>query len=101
MRYSNNSKSHRVYNLTTQRIMESRNFIFNETPSRLPPPPSGEFPIKSWGHGQVGNDQTHNYITDDDILRYLRDYALVLDFLLGTPAESHPRGRAVSEPTGG
>ena len=37
--YSNNSKSYRVYNPATRRIMESRNVNFIETPSRLFPPP--------------------------------------------------------------
>ena len=37
--YSNNSKSYRVYNSTNRRIIESRNVIFIETPSRLFPPP--------------------------------------------------------------
>ena len=38
--YSNNSKSYRVYNPVTRCIMENRNVIFIETPSRLLPPPS-------------------------------------------------------------
>ena len=38
--YSNNSKSYRVYDPVIRRIMESRNVIFIETPSRLLPPPS-------------------------------------------------------------
>ena len=37
--YSNNSKSYRVYNPATRRIMESRNVIFIETPSCLFRPP--------------------------------------------------------------
>ena len=38
--YSSNSKSCRVYNPVTRCIIESRNVIFIETPSRLPLPPS-------------------------------------------------------------
>ena len=40
--YRNNRKSYRVYNPATRRIMESRNVIFIETPSRLLPPPLEE-----------------------------------------------------------
>ena len=40
--YSNNSKGYRVYNPDARRILESRNVIFIETPSRLFPPPSEE-----------------------------------------------------------
>ena len=38
--YSSNSKSYRVYDPVPQCIMESRNAIFIETPSRLLPPPT-------------------------------------------------------------
>ena len=36
--YSNDSNSYRVYNPATRRIMDSRNVVFIETPSRLFPP---------------------------------------------------------------
>ena len=64
--YSSNSKSYRVYNPATRCIMESRNVIFIETPSRLLPPPS-EGPQLSMqelppGDNPGRNNKGHNYI---------------------------------------
>ena len=70
--YSNNRKSYRVYNPVTRCIMESRNVIFIETPSRLFPPPLEET-SQQVNPPSNGMDD-HNYITDDDFLRDLRDY---------------------------
>ena len=42
--YSKSSKSYRIYNPATRRIMESRNIIYIETASRLHPPLSEETP---------------------------------------------------------
>ena len=81
--YSSNRKSYRVYNPVTRCIMESRNVIFIETPSRLLPPPS-EGPQRLMqelppGDDRDRDDSGHNYVTDDDFLRDLRNYTSVVD----------------------
>ena len=81
--YSSSSKSYRVYNPVTLCIMESRNAIFIETPSRLLPPFS-EGPQRLMQDLPPGNDpdrdnKGHNYITDDDVRRDLRIYTSVVD----------------------
>ena len=80
---SSNSKSYRVYNPVTRYIMESRNVIFIDTLSRLLPPPSKgpqllmqELPP---GDDPDRDNKGHNYITDDDFLRDLRNYTSVVD----------------------
>ena len=80
---SNSSNSYHVYNPATRRIMASRNAIFIEIPSCLLPPLSEEMtpePLR-W---EV-ND--HNFITDDDFLRDIRDLTSVLDPLPGSSAD--------------
>ena len=72
VRYSNNSKSYRVYNPATRRIMERRNVIFIEAPSCLFRPPLEETSQQSIISPSNGMDG-HNYITDDDVLSDLRD----------------------------
>ena len=76
MGYSNNSKSYYVYNPLTRRIMESRNVVFIETASRLLPPPSDVAHTQRLPSSNVTD--VHNYSTDDDFLRDLRDYTSVL-----------------------
>ena len=81
--YSNNGTSYRVYNPVTRCIMESRNAIFIETPSSLLLPPS-EGPQLLMQELPPGDDldrdnKGHNYITDDDFLRDLRNYTSVVD----------------------
>ena len=63
--------------------MESRNVIFIETPSRLFPPALEENSQQIIPPSNGMDD--HNYITDDDFLRDLRDYTSVLEPL---PTES-------------
>ena len=96
--YSNDSKSYRVYNPATRRITESRNVIFIETPSRLLPPPSEECPMQVWGHGQAGEDKGHNYITDDDFLRDLRDCTSMLNPLPGASSDHITAGGLSANP---
>ena len=83
--YSNNSESYRVHNPATRRIMESRNVISIEMPSRLFPPSLEETSqqIISPSNGM----DNHNYITDDDFLRDLRDYLFVLEPLPAASAD--------------
>ena len=81
--YRSNSKSYRVYNPVTRCIIERRNVIFIETPSRLLPPPS-EGPQLLMQELPPGDDpdrdnKGRNYITDDDFLRDLRNYTSVVD----------------------
>ena len=81
--YSSDSKSYRVYNPVTRCIIESRNVIFIETPSRLLPPPS-EGPQFLMQELPPGDDpdrdsKGHSYITDDDVLRDFRNYKSVVD----------------------
>ena len=83
--YNNDSKSYRVYNPATRRILESRNAIFIETPSRLFPPPLEET-LQQVNPPRNGMDN-HNCITDDDFLRDLRDYTSVLEPLPGASAD--------------
>ena len=83
--YSNNSKSYRVYNPATRRIMESRNVVFIETPSRLFSPPLEETSRQTNPPSNGMND--HNYSTDNDFLLDLRDYASVLESLPGASAD--------------
>ena len=80
--------------------MKNRNVVFIETSSRLVPRPS------EVAHTQLlpssNATDAHNYTTDDDFLRGLRDYTSVL---ARTPYQCfcgpHNRRRALSEPTGG
>ena len=74
-----------MYNPATRRIMESRNVVFIETPSRLSPPPLEET-SEQVNPPSNGMDD-HNYITDDDVLRDLCDYTSVLEPLPGASAE--------------
>ena len=83
--YSNNSKSYRVYNPAPRRIMESRNVIFIETPSRLFPLPLEETSQQVTPPSNGMDD--HNYITDDDVLRDLCDCTSVLEPLPGASAD--------------
>ena len=83
--YSNNSKSYWVYNPATRRTMESRNVIFIETRSRLFPP-SLEATSQQITQPSNGMDD-HNYVTDDDFLRDLRDRTSMLDPLPTTSAD--------------
>ena len=75
--YSKESKSYRVWNPKTRRVVESRNVTFIETPPHLLPPPSELSPIQdlvppSWDDD---NDTLNNgYISYDDLLQDVRDY---------------------------
>ena len=92
--YSSNSKSYGVYSPVTRCIMESRNVIFIETPSRLllqlsegPQLLMQELPP---GDDPDRDNKGHNYITDDDFLRDLRNYTSVVD---------HPRSASTDHVT--
>ena len=102
VRYSSNSKSYRVYNPVTRCIIESRNVIFIETPSRLLPPPSKgpqllmqELPP---GDDPDSNNKGHNYIADDDFLRDLRNYTTVVNHP-GSASTDHVTANRRSENT--
>lgn len=63
--------------------MESKNAILIEKPSRLVPSPSEESWIKKCRHRQVGHNKGHNFITDDEFLRKIRDLILMVELLAG------------------
>ena len=87
--YSEESKSYRLWNPKTRRVVENRDVTFIETPSHLffwpsklslwqdlvPPP---------WDPDEdtMGND----YISYDDLLPDVRDYTGVLDYTTNIPA---------------
>ena len=100
--HSSNSKSYRVYNTVTRCIIESRNVIFIETPSRpLPPPSEGpQFLMQDLppGDDPDRDNQGHNYITDDDFLRDLRNYTSVVDYP-GSASTDHVTANRRSENT--
>ena len=81
--YSNNSKSYHVYNLATRRIVESRNVIFIETPSRLLPTPS----YKTSPQLLRWEVDSHSYITDNNFLRDIRNLTSVLNPLPSAPTD--------------
>ena len=98
---SSNSKSYRVYNPATRCIMESRDVIFIETPFLLPPSSEGsqllmqELPPRD---DPDRDNKGHNYITDDDFLRDLRNYTSVVDHL-GSASTDHDTASRRSENT--
>ena len=57
------SKSYRVYNAETRRVRESRNVIFIETPSVMPPPDVGGY-----------DDGEFTYDGHDDMVRDMQNY---------------------------
>ena len=81
--YSSDSKSFRVYNPIIQRIMESSNAIFNETTSRLLPPPlrAPQLLMQELPDGDEPDDDNKGYycIIHDDVLRDFRNYTSVID----------------------
>ena len=84
MGYTNNSKSYRVYNASTRRMMEIRNVIFIKTQSLLFPP-GRNFEADYYTERRHGRSQLHR--TDYDFLRDLRDYTSVLEPLPGACAD--------------
>ena len=96
--YSEESKSYRVWNPKTHRVVESRNVTFIETPPHLLPPPSKLSPLQdlvlpSW---DIDEDTLDNdYISYDDLLRDERDYTGALDFTANAPA-NHDNASGVS-----
>ena len=91
-----------MYNPVTRCIIESRNVIFIETLSRLLPAPS-EGPQLLMQELPPGDDpdcdsKGHNYITDDDVLRDLRNYKSVVDHP-GSASTDHVTANRRSENT--
>ena len=82
--YSNNSKSYRVFDPATRRIMESRNVVLIETPPQ----------ILRWNNDLQG----HNYATDEDFIRDVRDYTSVLDPLSGASIDHMTVGALSKNP---
>lgn len=94
--YSDDSKSYRVYNPATRRILESRNVAFIETPARLFPPPLEESmqQILSPSNGMCD----HNYIAADEFLRGLRYYTTVLEHFPGAFTDHIAMGEISDNP---
>ena len=67
--------------------MESRNVLFIELPLQLLPPPTEESSVQVSGNGGVSNDNDHNYATDDEFLRDLRDYTSITHLTPGPSAD--------------
>ena len=91
-----------MYNSVTRCIIESRNAIFIETPSRpLPPPSEGpqlllqELPP---GDDPDRDNKGHNYITDAGFLRNLLNYTSVADHP-GSGSTDHVTANRRSENT--
>ena len=81
--YSEKSKSYRVWNSKTRRVMECRNVTFNETPPHLLPPPSILSPLQDLEppSSDLDDDTLNNgYTLYDDLLRDIRDCTGLLDF---------------------
>ena len=75
--------SYRVWNPKTQRVAESRNGTFIETPPHLIPQPTRLSPLRELPPAELVDD----YTSTDDLLRDARDYTVVLDFTVNIPAE--------------
>ena len=91
-----------MYNPVTRTIIEIRNVIFIEAPSRLLPPPS-EGPQLLMQELPPGDDpdrdnKSHNYITDDDFLRDLCNYTSVVNHP-GSASTDHVTANRRSENT--
>ena len=94
--YSSSSKSYRVCNPATRRIVVSGNV--NEAPSCLCMfPPSLEEISRQIIAPSNGMDDL-NYITDDDFLRDRRDYTSALEPLLGASSDHIPVGGLSDNP---
>ena len=87
--YSEESKSYRVWNPNTHRVVERRNLPIIETPPNLLCPPSNLSPLQdllppSWG---IDDDTLEsNYIPYDNLIKDERNYTGVLDFTVNIPA---------------
>ena len=99
--YSDESKSYRVWNPKTHRVVESRDVTFIKTPPHLLPPPSKLSPLQdlvppSW---DIDDDPLNNdYISYDDLLRDVRDYTGVLDVTANAPANHENASRVSADP---
>ena len=74
--YSMDSKSYRVYNAETRRVRESRNAIFIQPPSVMPPPDVGGYDDGEFtydGHDMVRD--VRNYTLNHSIDSLSSDYA--------------------------
>ena len=88
--YSEESKSYRVWNPKTSRVVESRKVTFIETKPHLLPPrlklsPLQDLVLPSW---DLDDDTLDNdYTSYDDLLQNVRDYIVVLDFTANIPVD--------------
>ena len=91
----------RVGNPTSRHAVESRDTNFIETPPHLLLPPSKLSPLQdlvppSW---DLDDDTLDNdYISYDDLLRDVRDYTGVLDFIANIPANHESASGMPADP---
>ena len=84
------SNSFRIWNPKTNRVVESRNVVFNETPPHLLPP-SRRLSSLQGLEDPTFDFSDHilddNYISREDMIQDVQDYTSVLDFDANDPAE--------------
>ena len=74
---SQESKTYRVYNPETRKVVEGRNVAFIETPPHIvPPPDDSAYQASGW---IPMNDNDELYNNDDHLLRDIRDYTSRID----------------------
>ena len=81
--YSMDSKSYRIYNAETRRVRESRNVVFIDTPSIVPPPSP-----------DVGgyDEAASTYASHDDMVRDVQNY------MFNQSLDAHSPSQAVGNP---
>lgn len=77
--YSQDTKAYRIYNPATHKVVESRNVVFIETPSKVVSPTINE-PDNIDEMDNVGSISIGDGPEDDDMLRDVRDYTSRIDF---------------------
>ena len=98
--YSEESKSYRVWNPKTQRVVERRSHIHRDTATPASPPskliPLQDLVPPSW---DLDNDALDNdYISYNDLLRDARDYTGVLDFTANIPVNDKNASGVSADP---
>ena len=88
--YSKESKSYRVWNPKTRRVVESKNVTFIETPLHLLLLPSKLSSLQALVSPWCDLDDNtldNDFMSYDNFMRDVRDYTGVLDFTANIPAK--------------